>query len=252
MATRPKARARLSDAAIFERVRSILINAADGQRSIADDREYKDLRNQWRKRSLFMPAMVSTHPTVDSFMASIKGLQTKAERVDRVQEEFENPLADDNVEGPTVVESVGWTGNPDRVARLKVVREVLPLARSTIETMIEELSKPGPNNGPLLDEKEDALRHLRELHRALGDLLTEIEGGRFDNDLGQGLAAEVVRLTRNVRDNLRDEPLPCALAALMLGIFTAGGMPVVGGFLSDATFHLTRKRTEKGAKHGRD
>jgi hypothetical protein len=233
---------RPTDAAFIQRLQSIMINAAEGRRSIADDRQYGELRKEFRKRGLSEPPMVSTHPTVDSFMASMGETRNRIVRVEQIRDDFRPVLELVGASGGEVVDASQWTGQRDRIARLKVVRELLPVAQSTVEAMIATLSEQGPNGGPLLDEREDALKHLRELHGTLGELLKAADAGAFDDELGQGLAAEAVRLAKHVRDTLRDEPLPCAVAGLLLGIFTINGMPTVGAFLSDATFHLTSKR----------
>jgi hypothetical protein len=234
----------LDDVELIERLRSILINAAEGQRSIGDDRQYPELRKEFARRQITEPSLIATHPTVDSFMAAMRSTKDRNERVARILEDFKPVFQSFGLEyenGPGI-DASKWTGQADRVARLKVVRELLPVARTTIEAMIETLSQPGPNHGPLLDEREEAIGHLRELHGKLGELLTAIDGGRFDDDLGQGLAAEAVRLAKNIRDNVREEPLPCAVAGLLLTIFTAAHMPVAGAFLSDAAYRFSTKR----------
>jgi hypothetical protein len=245
-----KTRVQLSDVDFVERMQSILINAADGRRSIADDRQYAELRKQFKRRHLIMPSMVETHPTVDSFMGFMSGIKNRVVRVENIREEFApvllsaKPLAPHRSDNP----ASDWTGRPSRIQRLKVVRELLPVARSSIEAMIAELSEPGPNGGPLLDEHEEAIAHLRQLHGKLGELIAAIDGGRFSDDLGEGLVADAIRLAKTIGGNLRDEPLPCALAALLLGIFSAAHMPTTGAFLSEATFHLSRKaKTKSGS-----
>jgi len=239
---KPKTRKQLSDRALVERVQSVLIDAANGRRSIADDRQYAELRKEFSRRRLDRPPLVATHPTVDSFMGLMGGIENRAVREERIREEFAPLLQSILYPHQEDVASADWTGQPDRVARLKVVRELLPVAQSTVEAMIATLSEPGPNGGPLLDEREEAIKHLRELHGTLGRLLSEIDGGRFEDDLAQGLAADAYRLAKTVRDNLRDDPLPCAVAGLVLGICTIAGHPTAGAFLSDATYQLTRKK----------
>jgi hypothetical protein len=238
MANRPK-RTRLSDADLFERVQSILINAAEGQRSIADDRAYKELKGQWRKRDLPLPHMVATHPTVDSIMASLKGLPSKRDRVGRVREDF-IAVAHPPASASEIIEAVGWTGSPDRVARLRTVKTLLPLAQSAVESMIATLSEPNPNGGPLLDEREDALKHLRELHHTLGEYLLAVEAGHLDDDLGQGLAAESARYAKRAAHALRSDPMPYLASALLLGIFSACDMPGIGGYLGGVALTIQK------------
>ena len=242
----PKSRKLLSASALVERIQSILINAAEGRRSVGDDSEYPELRKELRRRKLDQPTLVNTHPSVDSFVAAIKGTSDRRERVQRIRDDFGWLLLSLANQDQGDTDAAAWTGPIDRVSRLKVVRQLLPLARDTVERMIETLSEPGPNGGPLLDEQEEALRHLRQLHGTLGELLNAIDRGRFEDDLGQGLVADTVRLAKTVRDNLLDEPLPCAIAGLLLGIFTLGGHAAAGAFVSDATYRFaTRKGRER-------
>jgi hypothetical protein len=65
----------LSDQAIVERVQSILINAAEGRRSVGDDAQYDKLRRELIRRPFSTPPLVSTHPSVDSFSAFIRQLE---------------------------------------------------------------------------------------------------------------------------------------------------------------------------------
>jgi hypothetical protein len=98
--------------------------------------------------------------------------------------------------------------------------------------MIEQLSEPGPNGGPLLDGREEAIQHLRNLHRSLGELLTAMDAGHFEDDLGEGLAAEVVRYAKRTARALRDDPVPYVFSTLLLGMFYAIGFGGVGGHVS--------------------
>jgi hypothetical protein len=242
----PKSRKLLSDSALVERIQSIFINAAEGRRSVGDDREYPELTKEVRRRKLEQPTLVKTHPSVDSFVAAIKGTADQRERVQRIRDDFGWLLMSLASRKQGGADAAAWTGPIDRVSRLKVVRQLLPQARDTVEMLIAALSEPGPNGGPLLDEQEEVIRRLRELHGTLGELLNAIDGGRFDDDLGQGLVAETVRLAKTVRDNLVDEPLPCAIAGLLLGIFTLGGHPTAGAFLSDATYRFATRKSRAG------
>lgn len=90
------------------------------------------------KRSLERPSLISTHPTVDSFAAAIKGIEDRGERVERIRQNFRR--AGDN----DTPESSAWTGQEDRMTRLKIVRTLLPLAQTAVESMIATLSEPSP------------------------------------------------------------------------------------------------------------
>jgi hypothetical protein len=234
----------LSDEALVERVQSILINAAEGRRSVGDDAQYDKLRRELARRpfaGIGLPQFVSTHPTVDSFSAFIRGVDDRRERVKKVREQFEPVFR--AIEGiRDLTDSSAWTGNRDRTARLMVVRKALPVARAAIDIMIDSLSQPGPNRGPILDEHEEAIGHLRELHRTLGELLDAAEAGHLDDDLGQGLVAEGARFAKRAARALSRDPMPYATSSLLLTILWACGFPTIGGYLGDVALNIQKNR----------
>lgn len=234
----------LSDEDLVARVQSILINAADGRRNVRDDVQYNNLRRELIRRSFNTPPLVSTHPTVDSFAAFIKGVGNKPERVERVREEFKSILSP--VEATTAAEtdSSTWTGTPSRAAKLQTIRTLLPLAQAGVESMISSLSEPNPNGAPILDERVEALKHLRDLHRKLGELLGAVDAGHFDDELGQGLLAEAARYAKRTARALRDDPMPYLSSALLLGIFEAFGLPGIADYLVGVTQNV-RKHGKK-------
>jgi len=225
-------RKQLDDRALGERLESILINTADGRRSVADDRQYPDLRNTLISRGLEMPALVLTHPTLDSFAAAIRKLATKDERVRQVRDQFEPFFDELDQRASSEADSTMWTGTEGRAARLKLVRGLLPLAQSAVDSMIATLSEPNANGAPLLDSRLDAIEELRKLHHALGELLTAVDNGHLDDDLGENLQAEVARYGKRAARALRDDPMPYLSSALLLGLFTACGIPGLGAYLS--------------------
>jgi hypothetical protein len=113
-----------------------------------------------------------------------------------------------------------------------MVRGLLPLAQNAVDSMIATLSEPNANGGPLLDSRIEAIDELRRLHQALGELLTAVDNGHLDDELGQNLQAEVARYGKRVAKALRDDPMPYLSSALLLGLFTACGIPGLGGYLS--------------------
>lgn len=235
---------KLSDEALVERVQSILINAAEGRRSVSDDAQYDKLRRELPRRPfavIGLPPFVSTHPTIDSFSAFIRGVADRRERVKRVREQFE-PLfrAIEGIRDQT--DASAWTGIQARATRLLVVRKALPVARAAIDTMIDSLSQPGPNGGPILDEHEEAIGHLRSLHRSLGELLEAAEAGHLDDDLGQGLVAEGARFAKRAARALSRDPMPYATSSLLLTILWACGFPTIGGYLGDVTLNIQKNR----------
>jgi hypothetical protein len=98
--------------------------------------------------------------------------------------------------------------------------------------MIATLAEPNDNGAPLLEAREEAVEHLRELHRTLGELLSAIDQGHFDDELGQNLQAEAARFAKRAARALRDDPMPYLSSALLLGLLTACGLPGLGGYIS--------------------
>lgn len=151
MARRPAIRIDDDLETLIQRLQSILINAAEGQRSVVDDRQYPELRRKLSKLGN-MPGLVSTHPSVDSFVAFIKGIDGRPARVERVRQEFGPLFQNPDEFGSNDVSSENWTGVSRPPEKVKAVRTLLPLAQAAVEGMIASLSEPGPNGGPLLNE----------------------------------------------------------------------------------------------------
>lgn len=235
-----------SDAFLAERLQSILINAAEGRRSVGDDSQYPTFRREFLRRTDAAPPLLVTHPTVDSFSAYIKGFKSKPARVQMVRDEFSSLLEKLAGKPQTTADPATWTGIESRADRLRTVRNLLPLAQAAVEGLITALSDTGGNGAPLLDEREEAVSHLRNLHRALGDLLAAAEAGHLDDELGAGLAAEAARYATRVARSLRDDPIPYITSGLLHGIFAACGFPMLGGFLGGIAQNI-RKNAAKAA-----
>lgn len=100
------------------------------------------------------------------------------------------------------------------------------------------------NGAPLLDEREEAVGHLRKLHGTLGDLLAAADSGHLDDALGQGLAAEAARYAKRAARALRDDPMPYVASGLLNGLLAVCGFPGVGGFIGGIALNI-RKNTGK-------
>jgi hypothetical protein len=241
MAKSPKGAKRAeTPEAIAERLQSILINAAEGRRSISDDGQYSQLRRKLDLHLATTPELLRTHPSVDSFSAYIKGINSKRERVKRVRHEF-GPLLG-LVEKPSNTDSSAgaWTGIESGIARVRAVKSLLPLAQSAVEGLIAALSAPNANGAPLLDQHEEAIENLRCLHQTLGSLLDAADCGHLDDELGSGLAAEAARYAKRAARALSRDPMPYLSSGLLLGILTACGFPGIGGYLADITLNIRK------------
>lgn len=244
MARRPAIRIDDDIETLIQRLQSILINAAEGQRSVVDDRQYPELRQKLSKLGN-MPGLVSTHPSVDSFVAFIKGIDGRRARVERVRQEFGPLFQNPDELDSNDVSSEDWTGVSRPAEKVKAVRTLLPLAQAAVEGMIASLSEPGPNGGPLLNEHQEAIENLRGLHRALGELLATAESGHLDDSLGEGLAAEAARYAKRAAKALSRDPMPYLASGLLLGLLSACGLSGVDGYLSGVALNI-RKNASKG------
>lgn len=227
----------MSDEAVAERLQSILINAAEGRRSVGDDAQYDKLRRELVRRFNTPPQIVATHPTVDSFAAFIRGISDRRDRVVLVREQFEL-LSRPNPEQATVDAST-WGAPPSKASKLKTVRSLLPLAQAAVDSMIATLSEPNPNYAPIMEHKAEAITHLRELHRTLGELLAVVDAEGLDVK-GQRLLAEAASYAKRAARSLRDDPMPYLASALLLGIFEACGLPGIAGYLVGITQNVKK------------
>ncbi len=233
----------LSDQAIVERVQSILINAAEGRRSVGDDAQYDKLRRELIRRPFNTPPLVATHPSVDSFSAFIRGITDRRERVAKVRRDFDAALSSrDGLAEPNFDAST-WGAPPSQSSRLRTVRSLLPLAQAAVDSMITILSEPNPNGAPLMEHKKEAIEHLRELHRTLGELLKVVDAEGLDAR-GERLLGEAADYAKRAARSLRDDPMPYLASALMLGIFEACGLPGIAAYLAGITANI-RKHSGK-------
>jgi hypothetical protein len=229
----------MSDEALVERVQSILINAADGRRSVGDDAQYNKLRRELIRRPLNTPQLVSTHPTVDSFAAFIRGISDRRDRARLVRKQFQPLLQAVNDQPQQVFDASAWGAPPSQGSRLRTVRSLLPLAQAAVDSMITTLSEPNPNGAPMMEHKKEAIEQLRELHRTLGELLAVVDAEGLDAK-GQRLLTEAANYAKRAARSLRDDPMPYLASALLLGIFEACGLPGIAAYLVGITQNIKK------------
>lgn len=142
---------------------------------------------------------------------------------------------------PGAYDSSAWTGVQDTKQQAKAVRTLIPVAQASVQALINHLEQPGHNGGPPLKEVEDAIKQLRLLHKALGELLTAAEGGGLSPEVRNGLLPEIARFGRRATKALKDDPMPYAMSAALLAIFAACGVPGIGGYLSGVALTITKR-----------
>jgi hypothetical protein len=117
----------------------------------------------------------------------------------------------------------------------------MPVAQNAVAQLLVLLEAPSHNGGPPLDEVEEAIGELRQLHTALGKLLSAADDGRLTEAFNDGLAREAARYAKRAARALRDDPVPYAMSATILAVLSACGLPMIGGFLSTVALQMKKR-----------
>jgi hypothetical protein len=231
---------------------NVLLRAVEGTRDAEIDAEYKELRTALMNEPKYedvVPEFVRRHRDLGSLWPTLKTFDSSWEpRRAEVRRQFQPAL--DEAERPdryvmpptgTAFDSSAWTGASSAVSRTAAVRTLLPVARAAIDRLIEDLDTPGHNGGPQIDTTVEAIRALRSLNDLLGQIIRAADDGILDQVFQSGLPVEASMFAKRAAKKLRDDPMPYACSALLLGILTACGFPGVGGFLSGVALNIQRK-----------
>jgi len=206
-----------------------------------------------------IPKFVRRHPDLGSLWPTLKSVSDQWDpRRKEVRHQFEPLIAEaermvlsanvvigDHAEAEVVrrpgYDPSAWTGASSHVERVQAVKTLVPVAQNAVEQLLAMLDIPGHNGGPPLDEVEEAIGELRQLHAALGTLLGAADEGRLLEAFNGGLATETARYAKRAARALRDDPVPYAIAASVLAVLTACGLPGIGGFLSSVALQMKKK-----------
>ncbi|MDB5736448.1 MAG: hypothetical protein JWO65_116 [Sphingomonas bacterium] len=235
------------------RLQAILLQAAEGARGPELDHEYKELRRILLEDDTYsdvIPAFARRYRDLGSLWPALKSFspQWEPRRVE-VRNQFEGALATaerieffgKSGEAPTGYDSSAWTGAIKGSDRVKAVKTLLPIARNAVEHLIATLEAPRHNGGPPLDEMVAAIKDLRQLHRALGEMLIAADQGKLADAFNDGLPTEAARYAKRAARALRDDPMPYAVSAAVLAIMTACGVPGIGGYLAGVAISMKKK-----------
>jgi hypothetical protein len=228
----------------------VLLEAVEGARDEDIAEEYQKLRTWILANSRFkneIPRFLKSNRDIPSFWSYIKSYNPQWEpRRQHVRESlaplFDIAEADEASQVPTGgdITSSGWTGVTSSEQKAQAVRSLIPVTRSAIENLIHHLELPSGNGGPPLDDHLEAIRHLKELHSVLGQLLDELEQGNMTCLAGGGLVAEAAKYAKRSARVLKSDPMPYAVAGLVLAVFTACGFPGVGGYLGGVALNMRK------------
>lgn len=169
----------LSDEEAVQRLHTLCMGACDGIQDLADDSRYKALRRALLNRvdlRPLAPAFVAAQPNLAAFVRHVRETRDRAARRDMVRAQF-GPLLEE-IGAPGPVSATAWTGRASPREQALLVRALAPAALIAVERLIDEEVRLRDNGGPVEDDREEALSHLRDLHQALGELIELARGGQ--------------------------------------------------------------------------
>lgn len=171
----------LTDRETSERLRGFMVAVANGQRNIAEDRQYRTLRSlimRHKDLARVAPRLLATHASLDSLDTYLKTLPRPA-RLIEVNADFQ-PLFDyfdDSVirDPETDTDSSTWTGQKSRPQLAEIVRVKSGNALKVVERLVEDYEARHHNGGPTDPDEDDALSELKEFRDALNDLIEALD-----------------------------------------------------------------------------
>jgi hypothetical protein len=169
----------LNDEEAVQRLRTLCLGACDGIQDLADDVRYKALRRALLSREdlrALAPAFVAAQANLSSFVRHVRETKERNERRDMVRLQF-TPLLEE-VAGSATVHTSGWTGRTNIREHAFLVQALGPAALLAVERLIRDEEQMRDNGGPVDEDREAALSHLRALHEALGDLIALVAAQR--------------------------------------------------------------------------
>lgn len=218
----------MSDEEAVLRLQSILVSACEGNQDLLNGREYRSLRSPLIRRDDLadvVPRYIKAHRDLGSFWSYIKGVSAQwAPRRQHVWDTFK-PLFD-RVEGRTgpPVAASRWTGRRTASEQARVVLALGGDALLGVELLLDEQERPLHIGGPVEPEQLNAVRKLRELHQAIGELIRLAEA-----ELPLDYQLQRVRDLKDRALHWTRSPVGLSLDTLpLLGMSTVLGVGVMG------------------------
>lgn len=169
----------LSDQEAIQRLETLCLGACDGIQDLADDARYKALRKVLLAREdlrPLAPTFVAAQPNLEAFVRHIRTLKDRTTRRSNVREAFKSLWGE--VGGQDPVDSAGWTGRKNARQQAALARTLAPLALEALDRLIRDEENARGNGGPVDQDREQALKYLKELHGALGELIQFAEADK--------------------------------------------------------------------------
>lgn len=169
----------LTDLEALQRMRTLCLAACDGIQDLADDNRYKALRGALLNRPdlrPLAPAFIAAQPNLPAYVRHVRETKDRSERRDMVRAQF--AVLFDYVGDPQPPRSSAWTGRRSPREQAEIVQALAPAALTVVQRLIDNEMRLRGNRGPVDDDREQALFHLRALHEALGELIRLAEAGQ--------------------------------------------------------------------------
>lgn len=204
----------LTDLEAVQRLRALCLGACDGIQDLADDNRYKALRRSLLKRMdlrSIAPAFIAAQPNLSAYVRHVRETKDRSERRDMVRAQFA-PLLD-HVGDPYSIRSSAWTGKLSPREQAEIVQALAPAALTVAQRLIDNEMRLRGNGGPVDDDREEALFHLRALHQALGEL---IRLATAEQPLGEALGKlQTIRQSAGASVNKAIATVPVTASALL-------------------------------------
>jgi len=162
----------LTDREAVQRLHTLCLGACDGIQDLADDARYKALRRALLNRADLRPLapdFVAAQANLPAYVRHVRETKDRSNRRDLVRRQFA-PLLE-HVGESQPLRSSAWTGQPSLREQAQIVQALAPAALTVVERLIENELRLRGNGGPVDEDREQALAHLRTLHDALGELI---------------------------------------------------------------------------------
>ncbi len=204
----------LTDLEAVQRLRTLCLGACDGIQDLADDNRYKALRRALLNRTdlrPLAPSFIAAQPNLSAYVRNIRETKKRSERRDMVRAQFA-PLMD-HVGDHQSIRPSAWTGRISLGEQAEIVQALAPAALTVVQRLIENEMRLRGNGGPVDDDREEALFHLRALHQALGEL---IRLARAEQPLDEVLSTlQTIRHSASVSVSKAIATVPVTASALL-------------------------------------
>lgn len=231
------------------RFQNILLAAVEGARDSDIDLEYQAFRNAILADPNYknlVPSFIKTNRDLVSMWPFFKSFDSSWEPRRKMVRGELMPLIDKAEAAafaPTnteVANSATWTGVETAKQRLVAIKTLVPVTQASIMTLIATLEAPNHNGAPALDEHTNAIENLRELHKKLGEILELEDEKKLNSSLGLGLLAEAAKYGKRAARELRNDPMPYAMSAMLLAVLTVFGAPSIAGYMAGVALNIRK------------